>query len=160
MTSTGEEYDTVKYLTGVTCFMQALDRERPPADSFFEYVVPANSSIFSCEPREEDAAFFVAEGEAVFTSGETCFLATPGTFLFLPQLVSLGCTVSPSGPVRLFSWATPLGLAARATRLGAPGEALVLSPPPTFASEKRQQLAMLLRAYLEKGIGGPESGRR
>jgi mannose-6-phosphate isomerase-like protein (cupin superfamily) len=148
-----DEPDEVGYLEKLISILQALDAVLPPTDAVAEYLVPAKACILSYEPREEDAAFYIIEGKATFHSGESTFLAGPGTFLFLPQPVGFGCIVPPSGPVRILSWTTPPGLAQRATGLGSPADAFVLSPPSTFASEKVQQLASLLKAYLGRGGG-------
>jgi hypothetical protein len=148
--SARDERETVRYLEALMSILQAIDTKTPPTDTYFEYLVPANSSIYSYEPHEEDVAFFVAEGEAVFTSGEAAFPAIPGTLLFLPHHVGFGCVMPPSRPMRILSWTTPLDLVHRATGLGTPGEAIVISPPPTFATDRVGQLAALLKAYLEK----------
>jgi mannose-6-phosphate isomerase-like protein (cupin superfamily) len=149
-TSTEEEHETVRYLEALMSVLQALDAGPLPTNTIAEYLVPAKASIFAYEPREEDAAFYVIDGEGTFQSGESAVQAGPGTFLFLPYSLGFGCNASPSGPLRILSWTTPRGLAQSATGLGTTGEALVLSPPPTFASEKVRQLATLLRAYLGK----------
>jgi mannose-6-phosphate isomerase-like protein (cupin superfamily) len=149
--SNGEEREMVQYLEALMSVLQAFDAVPFPTDSVAEHLVPAKASIFTCEPRDEDAAFYVIEGKATFHCREMTVEAAPGTFLFLPYPVGFGCTVSPSGSLRILSWTMPLGLAQRATGLAPGGEALVLSPPPTFAGEKIRQLAALLRAYLKRG---------
>jgi uncharacterized cupin superfamily protein len=145
-----QEREMLWYFGGLR-IIQALETQTKPTGIIFEYLVPARTSVYSYGPSQEDSAFYVMEGEATFFSGETTIEATPGTFLFLPRPVGFRYVVPSSSHMRILTWTTPLGFAQRVTSMGNPGEAFVLSPPPTHESEKVQQLATLLRTYL--GIG-------
>ncbi len=144
-----QEQETLWYLGGRR-IIQALETQTKQAGCIFEYLVPARTSNYSYGPDEEDAAFYVIEGEASFFSGEATIKATPGMFLFLPRPVGFRYVVCSSGHMRMLTWTTPLGFAQHVTSMGNPHEAFVLSPPATFESEKMQQLATLLRGYLGK----------
>jgi mannose-6-phosphate isomerase-like protein (cupin superfamily) len=139
-----QERETLWYLGGLR-IIQAFERQTKQTGTIFEYLEPAGTSTFSYAPYQEDTAFYVIEGEAIFVSGETTIHATPGTFLFLPRPVGFRYVVTPSGPARILTWTTPMGFSQQVTSMGNPGQAFVLSPPPLFESEKVQQLATLLR---------------
>ena len=142
--SLDKEQEALWYLGGLR-IIQVLG-EQPKEDcKIFEYLEPAGTSTFSYAPYQEDAAFYVIEGEAIFVSGEVSILATPGTFLFLPRPVGFRSVVTSSGPARILTWTTPMGFAQQVTSMGNPGQAFVLSPPPLFEEKKVQQLAAFLR---------------
>ncbi|MGO8947877.1 MAG: AraC family ligand binding domain-containing protein [Ktedonobacterales bacterium] len=145
-----QERETLWYFGGLR-IIQALETQTKPTGIIFEYLVPARTSVYLYGPHQEDTAFYVLAGEVTFFSGETTIQATPGTFLFLPRPVGFRYVVPSSSHVRLLTWTTPLGFAQQVTRMGNPGEAFVLSPPPIGESEKLQQLATVLRAYLGRG---------
>src|SRR5262249_42632549 len=142
-----QEQETLWYLGGLR-IIQALETQVTRTGTIFEYLVPAKTSVLSYAPDPEDAAFYILGGEATFRSGETTVQATPGTFLFLPRSTGYRYILPPTGSMRLLTWTTPPGFAQRVLSMGNPGEALVLSPPPDLESEKVQQLAALLRAWL------------
>jgi mannose-6-phosphate isomerase-like protein (cupin superfamily) len=148
--SNWQEWETLWYLGGRR-IIEALDMQVKQTGTIFENLVPARTSVFAYGPQPEDTAFYVIEGEATFCSGEATIRATPGTFLFLPRPVGFRYSVPASGHVRILTWTTPLGFAQQVTNMGDLGQAFVLSPPPTFESEKVEQLATILRAWLRKG---------
>ena len=141
--SLDKEQEALWYLGGLR-IIQALG-EQPKEDcKILEYLEPAGTSTFSYAPYQEDTAFYVIEGEAIFVSGEATLHATPGTFLFLPRPVGFRSVVTSSGPARILTWTTPMGFAQQVTSMGNPGQAFVLSPPPLHESKKVQQLATFL----------------
>jgi mannose-6-phosphate isomerase-like protein (cupin superfamily) len=146
-TSSRQEQETLWYLGGLR-IIQALETRVKQTSTIFEYLVPAKTSVMSYAPDPEDAVFYILGGEATFRSGETTIQATPGTFLFLPRSTGYRYMVPPTGSLRLLTWTTPPGFAQQVMSMGYPGEAFVLSPPPALKSEKVQQLATLLRAWL------------
>jgi hypothetical protein len=148
MASSRQEQEALWYLGGLR-IIQELQTQVKRTSKIFEYLVPAKTSVLSYAPDPEDAAFYIAGGEAAFQSGETTIQATPGTFLFLPRSTGYRYMVPATGSMRLLTWTTPPGFAQQVTSMGNPGEAFVLSPPPAPESEKVQQLATLLRAWLE-----------
>jgi hypothetical protein len=148
LASSQQEQETLWYLGGLR-IIQALQTQGKMTSKIFEYLVPAKTSVLSYAPDPEDAAFYITGGEATFQSGETTIQATAGTFLFLPRSTGYRYIVPPTGSMRLLTWTTPPGFAQQVTSMGNPGEAFVLSPPPTPESEKVQQLATLLIAWLE-----------
>jgi mannose-6-phosphate isomerase-like protein (cupin superfamily) len=139
-----QERETLWYLGGLR-IIEALETQMKQIGPIFEYLEPAGTSTFSYAPSQEDTAFYVIEGEAIFVSGEATIQATPGTFLFLPRPVGFRSVVTPPGPARMLTWTTPMGFAQQVTCMGNPGQAFVLSPSPVFESEKVQQLATFLR---------------
>lgn len=140
------EQETLWYLGGLR-IIQALPTQVARAGTIVEYLVPARTAVWAYAPAPEDAAFYIVGGEATFQSAETTIQATPGTFLFLPRRAGYRYRLPATGSMRLLSWTTPSGFAPRVLRMGHPGEALVLSPPPALESEKVHQLAALLRAW-------------
>jgi mannose-6-phosphate isomerase-like protein (cupin superfamily) len=141
------EQETLWYLGGLR-IIQALQTAGSRAGTIVEYLVPARTAVWSYAPDPEDAAFYIVGGAATFWSGATTIQATPGTFLFLPRSTGYRYRLPPTGSMRLLSWTTPPGFAQRVLRMGHPGEAFVLCPPPAPESEKVHQLAALLRAWL------------
>ena len=139
-----QEQEMLWYLGGLR-IIQALETQMKQTDPIFEYLEPAGTSTFSYAPTQEDTAFYMIEGEAIFVSGEATIHATPGTFLFLPRPVGFRSEVTPSGPAKILTWTTPMGFAQQVTCMGNPGQAFVLSPPPLYEGEKVQQLATFLR---------------
>ena len=142
--SLDKEQEALWYLGGLR-IIKALGEQTNGVCKIFEYLEPAGTYTFSYAPYREDTAFYVIEGEAVFSSGRTTLYASPGTFLFLPRNVSFRYEVTGSGPARMLTWTTPMGFAHQATKMGEPGQALVLHPPYILEREKVQQLATLLR---------------
>ncbi len=139
-----QERETLWYLGGLR-IIQALETQMKQTGTIFEYLEPAGTSTFSYAPYQEDTAFYMIEGEAIFVSGEATIHATPGAFLFLPRPVGFRSVVTSSGPARILTWTTPMGFAQQVTSMGNPGKAFVLSPPPLCESKKVQQLATFLR---------------
>src|SRR5947208_5005185 len=88
---------------------QEREAQTRQTGSIFEYLEPAGTSTFAYAPSEEDTAFYMIEGEAIFVSREATIHATPGTFLFLPRPVGFRYVVSPPGPARILTWTTPMG---------------------------------------------------
>jgi mannose-6-phosphate isomerase-like protein (cupin superfamily) len=148
MASSRQEQETLWYLGGLR-IIQALETQVKRSSRIFEYLVPAKTSVLSYAPDPEDTAFYILRGEAAFQSGETTIQATPGTFMFLPRSTGYRYMVPATGSLRLFTWTTPPGFAQQVISMGNPGEAFVLSPPPTPESAQVQQFATLLRAWLE-----------
>lgn len=142
--ATPQERETLWYLGGQR-IIQALKTQTKHTGTIFEHLEPAGTSTFSCAPSQEDTAFYIVEGKAIFFSGEATLHATAGTFLFLPRPLGFRSIVPSSGPARILTWTTPMGFAQQVTSMGNPGQAFILSPPHTFDSEKVQQLATLLR---------------
>jgi len=141
--SLDKEQEALWYLGGLR-IIQALGEQPKEDRKILEYLEPAGTSTFSYAPYQEDTAFYVIEGEAIFVSGKATILATPGTFLFLPRPVGFHSVVTSSGPARILTWTTPMGFAQQVTSMGNPGQAFVLSPPPLYESKKVQQLATFL----------------
>ncbi len=141
--SLDKEQEALWYLGGLR-IIQALGEQPKEDRKILEYLEPAGTSTFSYAPYQEDTAFYVIEGEAIFVSGEATILATLGTFLFLPRPVGFRSVVTSSGPARILTWTTPMGFAQQVTSMGNPGQAFVLSPPPLYESKKVQQLATFL----------------
>ena len=142
--SLDKEQEALWYLGGLR-IIQALGEQPKEDRKILEYLEPAGTSTFSYAPYQEDTAFYVIEGEAIFVSGEATIHATPGAFLFLPRPVGFRSVVTSSGPARILTWTTPMGFAQQVTSMGNPGQAFVLSPPPLCESKKVQQLATFLR---------------
>ena len=141
--SLDKEQEALWYLGGLR-IIQALGEQPKEDRKILEYLEPAGTSTFSYAPYQEDTAFYVIEGEAIFVSGEATIHAIPGTFLFLPRPVGFRSVVTSSGPARILTWTTPMGFAQQVTSMGNPGQAFVLSPPPLYESKKVQQLATFL----------------
>jgi len=141
--SLDKEQEALWYLGGLR-IIQALGEQPKEDRKILEYLEPAGTSTFSYAPYQEDTAFYVIEGEAIFVSGEATIHAIPGTFLFLPRPVGFRSVVTSSGPARILTWTTPMGFAQQVTSMGNPGQAFVLSPPPLYESKKIQQLATFL----------------
>jgi len=146
--SLDKEQEALWYLGGLR-IIQALGEQPKEDRKIFEYLEPAGTYTFSYAPYREDTAFYVIEGEAVFSSGKTIAHATPGTFLFLPRNVSLRYEVTRSGPARMLTWTTPMGFAHQVMHMGEPGQAFVLLPPSLLEREKIQQFALLLLPSLD-----------
>jgi uncharacterized RmlC-like cupin family protein len=142
--SLDKEQEALWYLGGLR-IIKALGEQTNGVCKIFEYLEPAGIYTSSYAPYREDTAFYVIEGEAIFFSGEATIHATAGTFLFLPRPVGFRYEVSESGPARMLTWTTPMGFAHQATKMGEPGQALVLYPPYILEREKVQELATLLR---------------
>ena len=139
-----QERAALWYLGGLR-IIKALGEHNPGGWNVIEEAPPAGTCLSSYSPAPEDSAFFVLEGAAVFASGSTTVLASTGTFLFLPHNLSFRYEVDSLHPARMLAWTTPPGLAQEATRMGAPGQTLVITPPRLPDQEKVQQLATLLR---------------
>jgi hypothetical protein len=69
-----------------------------------------------------------------------------GTLLFLPCGISHHLEVGPNGHFRYLTWMAPAGLAHEATRMGVPGQTLILAAPISPDRAKVQQLEAALRA--------------
>jgi quercetin dioxygenase-like cupin family protein len=139
-----KEQETLWYFGGLR-IIKALGERTNGSCKIFEYREPAGTYISSYAPYQEDTAFYIVEGEAIFSSGGTTIHATPGTFLFLPRNVSFRYQVTRSGSARILTWTTPMGFAHRVMSMGNPGQALVLPTPHIFERERMQQLTTLLR---------------
>lgn len=139
-----QEREALWYLGGLR-IIKALGEHSPGGWTIIEEAPPAGTRVSSYSPSPEDSAFFVLEGEAIFESGSTTVYATAGTFLFLPRKLSFRYEVGRLHPARMLAWTAPLGLVHEVTRMGTPGQALVLPPPRLLDQEKMQQLATLLR---------------
>jgi hypothetical protein len=139
-----KEQETLWYFGGLR-IIKALGERTNGCGKIFEYREPAGTYTSSYAPYIEDAAFYMIEGEAIFSSGETTIHATPGTFLFLPRNVSFRYQVTRSDPARILTWTTPLGFAHQVISMGKPGQAFALSPPHIFERERMRQLTTLLQ---------------
>jgi mannose-6-phosphate isomerase-like protein (cupin superfamily) len=146
--SLDQEQEALWYLGGLR-IIQALTEQSREDRKIFEYLEPTGTCTFSYAPYREDTAFYVIEGEAIFSSGKTIAHATPGTFLFLPRNVSFRYEVTRSGPARILTWTTPMGFAHQVMNMGEPGQAFVLPPPSLLEREKIQQFALLLLPSLD-----------
>src|SRR5437879_5253568 len=73
-----QEQEALWYLGGLR-IIQALGEQPKEDRKIFEYLEPAGTYTFSYAPYREDTAFYVIEGEAVFSSGKTIAHATSGT---------------------------------------------------------------------------------
>ena len=142
-TTLNTEQEALWYL-GTLRIIQAIGEQAGRAVHLTEYVLPAGTHIYAHRHRDEDEGVYVAEGEATFSCGEKVMSVTAGTLLFLRQNVHHHLEVGKSAPFRYLTWMTATGFAHNTLRIGEPGQALVLSPPPFASQERIQQLAMLL----------------
>ena len=134
------------YLGGQS-IIQALV-ERMPAElvDLTEFVAPARAHVFTYRQRAADEAFYAIEGDATMTCGDLTFPVGAGMLMFLPCGISHHLEVGPEGHFHYLTWMTPSGFAHDVTRMGVPGESLLLAPPATPDGAKVQHLAELLRA--------------
>ena len=139
-----KEQETLWYLGGLR-IIKALEEGARGSYKIFEYREPAGTRSSLYSPDQKDIAFYIEAGEVLFSSKETTFYATPGTFLFLPFNVPFRYQTTSSGSTRMLTWTTPAGFAHQVTNMGEPGQAFVLAPPRAFEKEKMQQLTALLR---------------
>jgi mannose-6-phosphate isomerase-like protein (cupin superfamily) len=141
-----QEQETLWYLGGQR-IVQALG-ERMPAglEDLTEFVAPARAHVFTYRLTAEDEAIYATEGNATMTCGELTFPVSAGMLLFLPCGISHHLEVGPNGHFHYLRWMTPDGFAHEVTRMGIPGQPLVLAPPACPDGTKVQQLAQLLRA--------------
>lgn len=110
-----------------------------------EFETPARTFIFSHLHKKDDEALYVIEGEAIVSCGGQTFHLSAGTFLFLPYTTPYRMEISTTGPLRYLMWMTPAGFAQDVTKIGNPGEPLILAPPLATEQAKVRQLANLLR---------------
>jgi len=89
--------------------------------------------------RREDEAFYVLEGEVTMRCGERTFLATAGSFVFLPRDVPHTFVVEGDRPARMLTLLTPGGGEGLFIEGGRPPEHDGLPPamPPDIAALKR-----------------------
>jgi mannose-6-phosphate isomerase-like protein (cupin superfamily) len=102
---------------GGTVVFKATEAETGGAFGLLEMTVPPATSLD--QPRlgvhahrheGEDEAWYILEGELVFTIGERTVHAPAGTFLFVPR-GELHATVNPgTQPARYLVWFTPAGM--------------------------------------------------
>jgi quercetin dioxygenase-like cupin family protein len=138
------EQEALWYL-GSLRIIKAIGEQSEYAFHFIEHVLPAGTHIYTHRHRNEDKGVYVVEGEATFSYGEEVMSVTAGTLLFLPQNIHQHLEVGNFTPFRYLTWITTRGFAHNILRMGGPGQALVLSPPPFASQELIQQLAILLR---------------
>jgi mannose-6-phosphate isomerase-like protein (cupin superfamily) len=139
-----EEQEALWYL-GSQKIIQAIGEHAGDAVHLTEHTLPAGTQVYAYRLRDEDEGVYVTKGEATFSCGEKVMSATAGTLLFLPQNVHQHFEVGRSAHLRYLTWMTTTGFAHHILRMGEPGQALVLSPPPFASQERIQQLAILLR---------------
>jgi mannose-6-phosphate isomerase-like protein (cupin superfamily) len=102
---------------GGTAVYKAEGTETNGAFGLLEFTVP--SATAADQPRlgvhahrheGEDEAWYILEGELIFTIGERTVHAPAGTFLFVPRGV-LHATVNPGArPARYLAWFMPAGM--------------------------------------------------
>jgi mannose-6-phosphate isomerase-like protein (cupin superfamily) len=89
--------------------------------------------------RREDESFYVLEGTVTMRCGDRTFLATAGSFVFLPRGVPHTFVVEGDKPARMLTLMTPGGGEAFFAAAGRPAEREGLPPagPPDIAALKR-----------------------
>ena len=87
------------------------------------------------------------------TCGDLTFPVGAGTFLFLPCGISHHLEVGPNRHFRYLTWMTPAGFAHEVSRIGIPGQPLVLAPPAGPDEKKIQHLTQLLQATTHRKGG-------
>jgi mannose-6-phosphate isomerase-like protein (cupin superfamily) len=101
---------------GGTAVSKATGTETNGAFGLLEFTVPAADSdqprlgVHAHRHAAEDEAWYILEGELIFTIGERTVHAPAGTFLFVPRGV-LHATVNPGTRLaRYLTWFTPPGM--------------------------------------------------
>ena len=101
---------------GGTVVCKATGTETNGAFGLLELTVPPAASdqprlgVHAHRHADADEAWYILEGELIFTIGERTVHAPAGTFLFVPRGV-LHATVNPgSQPARYLAWFTPPGM--------------------------------------------------
>ncbi len=102
---------------GGTAVYKAHGTETNGAFGLLEFTVPPAATpdqprlgVRAHRDAGEDEAWYILEGELIFTIGERTVHARAGTFLFVPRGV-LHATVNPSTqPARYLAWFTPAGM--------------------------------------------------
>jgi hypothetical protein len=140
-----QEQEALWYLGGQR-IIRALGERIPGGIRVTEFLAPARAHVFTYRPTEGDEALYAISGDATMTCGDLCFQAGAGALLFLPSALSHHLEVGSSSHFRYLTWMTPVGFAHDVTKMGIPGEALVLAPPPPSDRAKVQRLADLIRA--------------
>lgn len=95
-----------------------------------EMVVPKGREPSRHLHHTDDEGFYVLEGNVTFYVGEETYLASPGTFVFLPHGVPHSYTFE-TDVARMLAIVAPGGLEAhfRDARFSEPAKALTLPPP-------------------------------
>jgi mannose-6-phosphate isomerase-like protein (cupin superfamily) len=101
---------------GGTAVYKAHGTETSGALGLLEFTVPPASpdqprlGVRAHRHAGEDEAWYILEGELIFTVGEATVHAPAGTFLFVPRGV-LHATMNPGAqPARYLAWFTPAGM--------------------------------------------------
>jgi mannose-6-phosphate isomerase-like protein (cupin superfamily) len=141
-----QERETLWYLGGRR-IIQALGGQMPGGlGDLTEFVAPARAHVFTYRHTAEDEALYAAEGNATIACDDLTFPVSAGTLLFLPCGISHHLEVGPNEHLHYLTWMTPAGFAHEVTRMGIPGQPLVLTPPACPDGAKVEHLAQLLRA--------------
>ncbi len=125
--------------------------------SLMEMIVyPQTGSPLHIHSRE-DESFFVRSGEIQFQIEDQPFMATPGTFVYLPKGQRHLFANLSSQPATMLCWITPAGLEEFFMEIGSPADDLTASPPPITDVDIQKTIA--LAPYYGITILPPEPAR-
>lgn len=135
---------------GGTAVVKAEGSETNGAFGLLEFTVPPATA--ADQPRRgvpahrhagEDEAWYILEGELIFTIGERTVHAPAGTFLFVPRGV-FHATVNPSTrPARYLAWFTPAGMEGYFAERAAVIDAASGNPDPAELDALRLRYGMV-----------------
>ena len=133
---------------GGTATYKASGTETNGAFGLLELTVPPAApdqprlGVRAHRHADEDEAWYILEGELIFTIGERTVHAPAGTFLFAPRGV-LHATVNPKAqPARYLAWFTPPGMEGYFAERAALIEAADGNPDPAQMDALRIRYSM------------------
>lgn len=116
------------WFAGTLMVLKAVGEQTEGRFALLDQFVPGNYTVPRHVHREEDEAWYVLQGEAVFYCGDKHFTAGRGAWVFLPKGVPHAFQVGPAG-ARLLTFTAPSSFADFVRAAGEPATAPTVPPP-------------------------------
>lgn len=131
------------WFLGTRMTVKAGDRQTAGAFTLIEQEAPAGFGPPPHVHLAEDEAFYVLAGELAVSCGGATWVATPGSFVFLPRGLPHSFTVAAAGPARLLQLTSPAGFERFAAEVGEPVGAAM--PPPSAPPDVPRLLELMAK---------------